>query len=907
MRRLSRFAVLTAASFAAVSCTDATTATEPIARGRIALAPSFSASAVQAYNALPAFGLEITSVRLMLTAPDGSTRDTTFSFPADANELRIELAVPIRTAGQRFRADLELRNDQGQVLFRGTQDVVAQASNVPGNRNAPAAVEIQYTGPGTDVRTLVVTPSASTMTGAGTLPLAATATNATGVDVPDFLVRWTSSDASLATVAQSGNTSALVTSAGRRGTVTVSAITPLGITGTARITLVPGAARLVVISGGTQTGPAGTTLPQPLVVEVQASDNLPVPGVSVAFRAVTAGASVATATAVTDQSGRASTALALGPTAGPYQFEASSASLTAVTASQTATSAPAASLLVASGDAQQGGVGTLAPLPLAVRVLDRFGAPVSGATVAWARVSGAGSLGGATSTTDASGVASNSYTFGDRSGTETVRASLPGSTSGSAQATFTLQADAGPPANITAAGEGQRAPAGNALNKPLAVRVTDAFGNAIAGADVLWRVRPGSNGAATFLPQISRTTNLGTAETVVTLGSIVGPMTIQAVVGGLVHDFAVIVDPPVQTGSPGAISGYVYDAVNGNPLGGVSVTTSQFSVTTAADGRFTSPQVPSGNYDVTFTAQGYVTTPIVGLRVDGNTVTEAVPLVPASSSPGGISGRIIDATTGGNISGGAVVELRPGMNATRGTPLQTQTVAGASYQFDNVAAGTYTVAVRATGYADASKTGIAVGAQTTSNQNIFVSPAGAVGQVRIVLTWRATPRDLDSYLTGPSGSSRFTVYYGGQGNCSGAPFACLDQDVTSGFGPETMTITQVLTGRYRFSVNDYTNRRNSSSTALSQSGARVDVYLGNTLARSFSVPAGAGTDWTVFDLDGTTITTINTIGGPNRTSIPLPTGISASRSASEMGVSAADDRAIIAELIRKNPKRRAPR
>lgn len=904
MRRLSRLAVLVAAAFAAASCTDATTSTEPIARGRVALAPSFSASAVRAYNALPAFGLEITSVRVTLTALDGSIRDTVISFPTDRNELRIELAVPIRTAGQRFRADLELRNAEGQVLFRGTQDVIAQASNLPGNAGAPAPVDVRYTGPGTDVTALAVTPADAIMTGAGTLPLTATASNAAGGSVPDFLVRWTSSDESLATIAQTGNAAAMVTSAGRRGTVTLSAITPLGVTGTARITLVPAAARLVVVSGASQTGPAGTTLLQPLIVEVQAGDNLPVPGVSVAFRAVTAGASVGSAAAVTDANGRASTTLALGPTPGSYQFEASAAALTTVTATETATSAPAASLVVVSGDGQRGAVRTTIAQPLSVRVVDRFGAVVSGAIVEWTRVSGTGTVGSATSTTNASGIATNSYTFGDRTGTETIRAALPGATAGSAQVTFTLQTDAGLPASITGAGAGQRAPAGTAIAKPLTVRVTDTFGNAVVGADVVWRVLPGSNGSATFAPPVSKTTDFGTAETIVTLGSTAGPVTVQALVGLLTFNFSLIADPPVQTGSPGTISGYVYDAVSGNPLGGVAVTSPQFSVTTATDGRFTTPQVPSGIYDLTFTVSGYVTTPIVGLRVNGNTVTEAVPLVPASNVPGSISGRIIDATTGGNITSGATVELRAGMNATTGTPLQTQSITGANYQFSNVAAGTYTVLVNATGYATASKTGIAVGAQTTSNQNVFVSPAGAVGQVRIVLTWRASPRDLDSYLTGPSGTSRFTVFYGSSGSCTSAPFACLDRDVTGGFGPETMTISQVLTGRYRFSVNNYSR---GGLTDLSNSGARVDVYISNVLAQSFSVPAGSGYDWTVFDLDGSTITPINSVGGANRTNIPLPSGISASRAPSANGASARDDSAIIAEAIRKNPKRRAPR
>ena len=58
---------------------------------------------------------------MRLTAPDGSTRDTTIAFPVGSERLQIELSVPLRTAGQSFRADVELKNDLGQVLFSSYQ------------------------------------------------------------------------------------------------------------------------------------------------------------------------------------------------------------------------------------------------------------------------------------------------------------------------------------------------------------------------------------------------------------------------------------------------------------------------------------------------------------------------------------------------------------------------------------------------------------------------------------------------------------------------------------------------------------------------------------------------------------------------------------------------------------------
>ncbi len=46
----------------------------------------------------------------------------------------------------------------------------------------------------------------------------------------------------------------------------------------------------------------------------------------------------------------------------------------------------------------------------------------------------------------------------------------------------------------------------------------------------------------------------------------------------------------------------------------------------------------------------------------------------------------------------------------------------------------------------------------------------------------------------------------------------------SAFGPETITITQMNPGTYRCSVHDYSNRASTTSAALGQSGAKVQVY-----------------------------------------------------------------------------------
>lgn len=51
-------------------------------------------------------------------------------------------------------------------------------------------------------------------------------------------------------------------------------------------------------------------------------------------------------------------------------------------------------------------------------------------------------------------------------------------------------------------------------------------------------------------------------------------------------------------------------------------------------------------------------------------------------------------------------------------------------------------------------------------------------------------------------------------------------------------------------MHDYLNRDEPTRAALSESGARVFVYVGQSLIRRYEVPRGVGTLWTVFSVDG---------------------------------------------------------
>ncbi|EOT4640468.1 tetratricopeptide repeat protein [Escherichia coli] len=115
--------------------------------------------------------------------------------------------------------------------------------------------------------------------------------------------------------------------------------------------------------------------------------------------------------------------------------------------------------------------------------------------------------------------------------------------------------------------------------------------------------------------------------------------------------------------------------------------------------------------------------------------------------------------------------------------------------------------------------------------------------MRVVLSWGEKPFDLDSHLIFPSGHIYFDSKEGTDAN--------LDVDDTDSYGPETVTISKKHFGEsYIYAVQDYSNKGLPNSNYLSASKAKVFVYVGSSLVRSYSVPAGKrGNIWTVFKLN----------------------------------------------------------
>ena len=173
--------------------------------------------------------------------------------------------------------------------------------------------------------------------------------------------------------------------------------------------------------------------------------------------------------------------------------------------------------------------------------------------------------------------------------------------------------------------------------------------------------------------------------------------------------------------------------------------------------------------------------------------------------------------------------------------------------------GNYTAYASAEGYTS-SKTNILVVPNKNGEQDCTLTPVLKEGEIRAVLTWGLTPRDLDSHLVGPTpDGNRFHIYFSNKNyNYQGTNYNNLDLDDTTSYGPETTSVYVGVDGTYTYYVHDFSNRNSSTSNALSLSGAQVKLYIaGREEPIIYNVPNQPGTLWKVFSIENGNVTSIN--------------------------------------------------
>ncbi len=214
----------------------------------------------------------------------------------------------------------------------------------------------------------------------------------------------------------------------------------------------------------------------------------------------------------------------------------------------------------------------------------------------------------------------------------------------------------------------------------------------------------------------------------------------------------------------------------------------------------------------------------------------------ANGSGNRITGTIVNATNTAPIHGAQV-------RFFQGDTLVADLASSSNFEFP-LASGVYRMVVTAEGYLEWSREVTITATEALAVQVSLSRELNMETEVaRVVLSWGASPSDLDSHLMGPG----FHLYY----SRSNVGSAVLDVDDTSGFGPETITIQSWGSGLYRYYIHNFSG----GYSGLANSGAVVQLYRGGQDVRVFQVPQGEGIYWHVFDLDPATgtVTEVNAI------------------------------------------------
>lgn len=214
------------------------------------------------------------------------------------------------------------------------------------------------------------------------------------------------------------------------------------------------------------------------------------------------------------------------------------------------------------------------------------------------------------------------------------------------------------------------------------------------------------------------------------------------------------------------------------------------------------------------------------------------------------SGAVIDAVSGEGVPDAEVTFRISGKKDV------TETTKADGIFSAELDAGTYEVTVTAEGYTEETFEITIEKNRTYKGEQYIISSELTSGTARIVLEWGAEPRDLDSYLSGTTddGDEVFVNYRKRQAKAGGNVVADLDNDTTSGYGPETITIYN-LNGIYRYRVVDF--RRTQTMKEL---GATVKVYLPGKDPQVITIdPDNDVKDiWIVCEIDHGSLNILNT-------------------------------------------------
>jgi hypothetical protein len=279
-------------------------------------------------------------------------------------------------------------------------------------------------------------------------------------------------------------------------------------------------------------------------------------------------------------------------------------------------------ILMVSGNAQTGAVGSILPQALVVEVVNSVGQPMPNVPITFSLAKSDGQLISfpqqgrqITIQSDGNGQASANLQLGTRmgNGNNQVLVTSPGFVG---EIMFCASATVGPPAQIhDISGSVQTGVAGQPVPEALVVGVVDAFGNPTPGVPVTFQISKG-NGTVEGKVAVTKTTDGDGRTAAVLVVDIQGGINNNAVTAsfaGLTGSPAVFIASSKLANDPAAtrVSGVVLDDAN-EPLPNVtaSIAGTNLSALTDSSGRFTITNAPVGSIE---------------LFIDGTTSTDSEP------------------------------------------------------------------------------------------------------------------------------------------------------------------------------------------------------------------------------------------------------------------------------------------
>jgi hypothetical protein len=229
-----------------------------------------------------------------------------------------------------------------------------------------------------------------------------------------------------------------------------------------------------------------------------------------------------------------------------------------------------------------------------------------------------------------------------------------------------------------------------------------------------------------------------------------------------------------------------------------------------------------------------------------------LPVADASSPPapadGVLVGEVVNALDNKPLAGATVKIAAAGKLAAPGPSAVTDN--RGRFRIEKAPVGAAPVEISAADFStEQVEPDVVLASGRETPLRVALSPASKVGQIRAVLTWGATPTDLDAHLQGPlPDGKQFHICSQQPGDLRSPGFPRLDVEAKSGYGPETITVGQTTPGTYHYCVHDYSHREYSQSTALAQADAVVKIYAGKQTYCFHTGGDSAGNVWDVCDI-----------------------------------------------------------